>query len=833
MHWLAAGLVLASCGGDSVEPGPSDFVLEASSPVSIEGKAGERAAPVPQVVVRREDGRPAADVVVRFAVTTGGGTVAQAEVMTNGAGLASPGSWILGTASGPQQLTATSPSKPGRNVVFTATVAPGPPARLGFVVPPSLVAIGRAIAPAIQVEVTDRFGNRTPGAGPTVTLALAAGTGPGGATVSGTLTAAAQDGVAAFPDVRLGRAGTGYRLDASASGLPSVTSPPFDVVAEGSPAMAAFEGDDQTVGVGTAVAVAPAVKLLDGTGNPVAGVTVTFTPSDGGAVSGGVASTGADGIARVGSWTLGGGPGTQTLTATANSATTFQGNPVQFTATGVAGPPSAARSAVDAVPNSIVAGTGSASIRVTVRDQFGNPVSGATVTLAATGANNTVDQPPATGADGTALGSLRSTTAETKTVTGSLGGTAIPDQTTVTVTPGPVASISISPSPQVSVDAGSSVQLTAATEDAFGNAVPGAAVTWQTLDGAVATVSPAGAVAGVAPINTTIRATSNGKTASVLVAVYGAASRLGRTYCTPGGNPVKLDAYFPSNTFPRPRPLAVYIHGGGWVSGSSTQARELSELKQQLLDRGYVFVSLNYRHGPTYKWPAQGQDVRCAIRFLRANAFGYGVNESMILAAGRSAGGHLATFLATGAAPGFVDIDQHTQFSSRVQGVASMAGVHDLTRPSELLSVPQHDSVFVGWPDDSTSAYIVGASPLRLVAPTPPPFLLLYPELDADVLPAQSLRMSSVLSAAGGSTSLVQVRAADHAFDPVPPATTTDPTFSGMLTMIVDFFDSVVSGSSAVAMSGRAGRLQDRAQATSSTDERRARPARRRFLEAY
>jgi acetyl esterase/lipase len=249
-----------------------------------------------------------------------------------------------------------------------------------------------------------------------------------------------------------------------------------------------------------------------------------------------------------------------------------------------------------------------------------------------------------------------------------------------------------------------------------------------------------------------------------------------------------------------------------------------------LLDRGYIFTSLNYRHGPAHKWPAQGQDVRCAMRFLRANAFAYGIDQSLILATGRSAGGHLASFLATGAGSGFVDIGQHTGFSSAVQGVASMAGVYDLTRPSELLSVPQHDSVFIGWPADSTSGYIRGASPAQLVSGPPPPFLLLHPELDADVLPAQAIRMQSVLTGAGGVSSLVVVEDADHAFDPVPPASTTNPTFSGMLTMIADFFDSVVSGT-VTPLSARVVQLERRTVAAPTAGQVGA--VRRRFLDSY
>ena len=134
-------------------------------------------------------------------------------------------------------------------------------------------------------------------------------------------------------------------------------------------------------------------------------------------------------------------------------------------------------------------------------------------------------------------------------------------------------------------------------------------------------------------------------------------------------------------------------------------------------------------------------------------------------------------------------------------------------------------------PADSTSGYIRGASPVHLVSANPPPFLLLHPELDADVLPAQAARMHAVLAGAGGASSLVTVEDADHAFDPVPPASTTDPTFSGMLTMIADFFDSVVSGTAAPVTTRVVRRLEGGTPTASSAGP--VRPAKRRFLEPY
>ena len=109
------------------------------------------------------------------------------------------------------------------------TVSPGAPASLRFIVPPSDVTAGIAIAPAIQVELLDVEGNRATGATSLVSLSL--DNNPGGATLSGDASVEAVNGVATFSDLRLDQAGTGYTLVAASAGLPGVTSSAFAVVA--------------------------------------------------------------------------------------------------------------------------------------------------------------------------------------------------------------------------------------------------------------------------------------------------------------------------------------------------------------------------------------------------------------------------------------------------------------------------------------------------------------------------------------------------------------------------------------------------------------------------
>ncbi len=137
----------------------------------------------------------------------------------------------------------------------------------------------------------------------------------------------------------------------------------------------------------TPVVPAPSVTIKDADGKPIAGISVTFTAgSGGGSVTGATATTDGNGVAIVGSWVLGTIVGINTLTA---AAVNVPGSPLTFTATGTAGP-AATITALTVLTGTPPAGTNLDSLRVKIADQFGNAVSGATVTFAVTSGGGTV-----------------------------------------------------------------------------------------------------------------------------------------------------------------------------------------------------------------------------------------------------------------------------------------------------------------------------------------------------------------------------------------------------------------------------------------------------------
>lgn len=114
-------------------------------------------------------------------------------------------------------------------------------------------------------------------------------------------------------------------------------------------------------------------------------------------------------------------------------------------------------------------------------------------------------------------------------------------------------------------------------------------------------------------------------------------------YAVRGGVELKLDLAQPE-TEDKKRPALVLIHGGGWRRGSPEGYRPVLE---EAARQGYVAIAIAYRLAPQFRWPAQWEDVRDAVFWLRAHADDYGIDPSRIGAVGASAGGHLSLLLGT------------------------------------------------------------------------------------------------------------------------------------------------------------------------------------------
>ena len=230
--------------------------------------------------------------------------------------------------------------------------------------------------------------------------------------------------------------------------------------------------------------------------------------------------------------------------------------------------------------------------------------------------------------------------------------------------------------------------------------------------------------------------------------------RQGIVFATPAGQALTLDLFLPRERPARPAPGIVFVHGGGWRQGTPRafwrQAAHLAAL-------GVPGISVRYRFAPRYRFPAQLEDVQAAVRWLRTNAAGLGVDAARVGAAGGSAGGHLAALLGTTEA----EVDG---VSSRVQAVVAFNGVFDFpTLNTAGASGPRRD--LLG--DDPEVAR--AASPRLCADGTAAPTLLLHGTADTTVPFAQSAAYAGRLRELGVPVELVPAPGAVHGFHNRPP----------------------------------------------------------------
>jgi len=247
---------------------------------------------------------------------------------------------------------------------------------------------------------------------------------------------------------------------------------------------------------------------------------------------------------------------------------------------------------------------------------------------------------------------------------------------------------------------------------------------------------------------------------------------------------LKMDIYYPLSAT-GPVPAVLHVHGGGWTKGDKALTAGALQVPE-LLKRGYLVASINYRLAPQHKFPAQIQDVKCAVRYLRVYAADYGIDPDRIGAFGGSAGGHLVSLLGvTDKSAGFDNSGGWYDQSSRVQAVVDQFGPSDLTIVFEGAMPPLLTQVF--GTTDRHSDIVVRASPVAYISPDDPPFLIMHGDRDKLVPASQSQILYDRLKAAGVPATLVIVKNAGHGFLPAGGLPNPNPT--QLIDMLADFFD--------------------------------------------
>ena len=201
-------------------------------------------------------------------------------------------------------------------------------------------------------------------------------------------------------------------------------------------------------------------------------------------------------------------------------------------------------------------------------------------------------------------------------------------------------------------------------------------------------------------------------------------------YGNVNGRPLLLDLYRPKEQS-EPLPGVLFIHGGGWSGGKRSDYKYYCVRFPQM---GYVVATVSYRLVGEATFPACVEDVKCAVRWMRAHAEEYGIDPDRIAAIGGSAGGHLSMMLGYAAdVPELEGAGGHAEYSSAVQAVVNLYGPTDLT-PEEFHEHPTLVSFFGGKTFSEAEDQYRLASPLTHLKAGAPPTLVIH-GTDDDVVP--------------------------------------------------------------------------------------------------
>ncbi len=227
-----------------------------------------------------------------------------------------------------------------------------------------------------------------------------------------------------------------------------------------------------------------------------------------------------------------------------------------------------------------------------------------------------------------------------------------------------------------------------------------------------------------------------------------------------GATDLKLDLAMPKEGN-GPFPAMVCIHGGGWRAG---KRQDLAKTIEGFAAHGYVAVTISYRLTTAAKFPAQIEDCKAAVRWLRASAGTYHINPQRIGVVGFSAGAHLACLLGlTNKKDGLEGSGGHPEESSRVQAVVSFFGPTDFTTKSwsddveKSLLVPFVGATFAERPDLYRKI-----SPITYVRKGQPPFLFFHGTDDKLVNIRHSRLLAEKLQSVGVDAKVIELAGEGH-----------------------------------------------------------------------
>ncbi|VBB07261.1 alpha/beta hydrolase fold-3 [Lucifera butyrica] len=224
-------------------------------------------------------------------------------------------------------------------------------------------------------------------------------------------------------------------------------------------------------------------------------------------------------------------------------------------------------------------------------------------------------------------------------------------------------------------------------------------------------------------------------------------------------------------------PAIVFITGGGFINANKDS---YIQQRMDLAAAGYVVASIEYRVAPTAVFPQPLEDVKSAIRYLKAHAEQFNINPDKIGVLGGSAGGYLAAMAGTTSGTKQFDKGDNLNQNSNVQAVVDLYGLSDLTRvgsdfspevqelhksPGATEALWVNGSPVFGGKDGGILAdpeRAKAANPITYISDQTPPFLLMHGDKDTLVSPSQTEILHQALTAQGIESTRYVVKGAQH-----------------------------------------------------------------------
>lgn len=224
---------------------------------------------------------------------------------------------------------------------------------------------------------------------------------------------------------------------------------------------------------------------------------------------------------------------------------------------------------------------------------------------------------------------------------------------------------------------------------------------------------------------------------------------------------LKMDLIYPEDR-EKKYPCIVWICGGAWLSmDKSAHLAYLAELAR----KGFVVASVQYRTSNEARFPAQLQDVKAGIRYLRAHAERYHIDPDRFGVMGESAGGYLSCMAAL-CNDGVYDVGAYPEYSSAVQAACPWYPPTDF-RGFPYASAEQcaasPESLLLGKNVMRNQEEALALCPVSLVTQDAPPFLIIHGNQDRTVPFSQGVLLHDALEKAGRDVTLLELEDADHA----------------------------------------------------------------------